>query len=126
PTWCPSLRWLLARVWLSRCPPVVRPRGDRWLHRGTRPRIETRLDPALRRRLALHRRARRGAARQRPRDPRFEAEKAVGDKAERDRSARVVLFERTLRVAVVGAPCKARGDREAQQHPRAGRERDRD
>ena len=105
---------------------VVRLRSDRWLQRGTCAPIETRLDPAMWRCLAMCRRSRRGAARQRPREPRLEAEKAVGDKAERDRSARVVLFERTLRVAAIGAPSKARGDREGQQHPRAGRERDRD
>src|SRR5262249_23609251 len=61
-----------------------------------------------------------------PREPRLEAEKAVVDKAERDRSARVVLFEGALRIAVIGAPSKAGGDREAQQHPHASRERDRD
>ena len=79
------------------------------------------------RRPARRRCARRRAAREGPREPRFEAEKAVGDPAERDRSARVFLFERTLRIAAaIGAPSKARGDRKAQHRPGAGRDRDRD
>ncbi len=78
------------------------------------------------RRLRTRRCARRRAARQRPREPRFEAEKAVGDPAQRNPCARFILFERTLRIVAFGAPSKAGGDREAQQHSRAGRDRDRD
>src|SRR5262249_56004738 len=80
PSWRARRCARLARRLRARVVLVVRLRSDRWLQRGTRAPIETRLDPALRRCLALRRRARRGAARERPREPRLEAEKAVGDK----------------------------------------------
>src|SRR5262249_58312861 len=83
--------WLARRL-RARGLLVVSLRSDRWLQRGARAPVETRLDPALLRRPARRRRTRRWAARERPREPRFEAEKAVGDPAERDRSAPIIPF----------------------------------
>src|SRR5262249_36239752 len=123
--WPRRCSWL-ARRWRARGLLVVSLRGDRWLQRGARAPVETRVDAAMLWRAARRWWARRWAAPERPRGPCFEGRKAVGDPAERDRSARVFLFERTLRIAAIGAPSKARGDRKAQQHPRAGHHRDRD
>ena len=109
-SWRARRRFRLARGLRARLVLLVRLRHDRRLQRGTGARIELRFDPGLLRRLRTRRCARRRAARQRPREPRFEAEKAVGDPAQRNPSARFILFERALRIVAFSAPSKAGGE----------------